>query len=199
MKAFGIAKQKPLLPQIFSQIDSSMKKGITVEMVAEWTGLNIKRQKSFESVRSRNFDSSGIYWSLAGKWDRCYELEDGTLAILDFKTGEASPAKQAMYRRQLMGYTLCVESPDSAPPEAVSYIGTLVFTPTDFVVQKVDGSYPGTCAFKGSLKAFQFDLDRDWFMEFMEEVMKIISMGEMPEPGNFCEVCRSMDMIARSR
>ncbi len=139
-------------------------------------------------VRSKTIEISGSASTcyMAGRFDIVAELDNGSFAIMDFKTGSPSEAKSEMYARQLQAYTVALE--DSAPGglqlSPISKLGLLYFT-------------PDTCEYttserqmlEGQLQWVEIQRNDKAFMDFLSEVVRLLD-GPLPRPEpNHCDWC----------
>ena len=140
-------------------------------------------------VRSSQISFEGLASTchISGRFDIIASLDDGTYAVIDFKTGNPNEGKAAMYGRQLHAYTLALENP--APGELkltpVSRLGLLYFTPD--ACEYVGGSCQ---ILRGAMTWVEVERDDAQFRSFLREVVSVLD-GPLPPPEvQNCEWCR---------
>lgn len=187
---YGIPQPSIPLPAIFTKIAALQKDYFSGKRTEEFSlGLPPGVVKYGEKrVRSGRLELPGCTSTcyLSGRFDIVAELDDGSFAILDFKTGSPSDEKSEMYARQLRAYALSLESP--APGalhlSPLSLLGLLYFTP-DAYAQSAELRH----SLNGTLRWVGVERDDEGFIGFLTEVVVLLD-GTLPEPQpDTCEWC----------
>jgi len=120
-----------------------------------------------------------------GRFDIVAELDDGSFAVMDFKTGSPSDGKSEMYARQLHAYVLALEnpSPGALKLDPVSKLGLLYFTP-----DKCEQSSMTRQTIEGVMKWIEIKRNDASFISFLQEVVNLLD-GPLPEPQQDCNWC----------
>jgi hypothetical protein len=124
---------------------------------------------------------------ISGRFDIVAELDNGSFAVMDFKTGNPSDEKSEMYSRQLHAYAFALENPADGVLKLnpVSKLGLLYFTPD--VCQQLAADRQ---VLEGQLKWVEVERDDSAFISFVEEVVKLLD-GPLPEARpDTCDWCK---------
>jgi hypothetical protein len=196
---YGISQPSIPIPGIFSIIGNLQKNhydGQRTEIFCPnlppgTVTLGEKRVRSSQIV----FDGMDSTCHISGRFDIIVSLDDGSYAVMDFKTANPSEEKTSMYSRQLHSYALALENP--APGELelapVSRLGLLHFTPDAC-------EYIGdSCQIlRGAMTWVEVERNDAWFRLFLREVVSLLE-GPMPPPeDDKCDWCRYRSLIAGS-
>jgi hypothetical protein len=130
---------------------------------------------------------------LAGRFDIVARLDDGSYAILDFKTGNSSEQKADMYGRQLHAYAIALENPaeNTLGLSPVSRLGLLYFSPDS--CEYVAG---GRQLLGGPMTWVEIKRDDESFKKFLREVVGLLD-GPLPSPSpGSCDWCRYRARLA---
>jgi len=186
----GIAQPSIPLPAIFTRIAALQKdyfSGKRTEDVCSQLPPGVVKYGE-QRVRSRTLELPGCTSTcyLAGRFDIVAELDDGSFALLDFKTGSPSDEKSEMYARQLQAYAVALENP--APNELrlspISALGLLYFTPDEYG-QLAQSRQNLT----GELKWVSIQRDDTTFFTFLKDVVALLD-GPLPErQPDSCDWC----------
>jgi len=122
-------------------------------------------------------------YSIRGRVDVLIYCDDGTVAIVDFKTSEPGLAAVKRYSRQLHAYATALEHPARGSVTAVSRLGLLCFEPDAFVARGARGTLDG------ALVWIEVERDDRAFFEFMAQVVSVIECGVPPAPSWGCGWC----------
>jgi hypothetical protein len=129
---------------------------------------------------------------LAGRFDIVASLDNGSYAVLDFKTGNISEDKAAMYGRQLHAYALALETP--APGELqlapVTRLGLLYFTPDQ--CEYIGGSRQ---ALHGPVTWLEVERDDSLFRSFLGDVVSLLDGPMSAADAGACDWCRYRSRI----
>jgi len=187
----GVSQPSIPLPAIFSKIGSLQKEYYSGKRTeACYPGLpRGVVTYSERQVRSRTIESSGLDSTcyISGRFDIVADLEDGSFAVFDFKTGSPSDEKVEMYARQLRAYTLALENPADGALclRPITTLGLLYFT-------------PDRCELSGSMRqlvdgAMQWvEVKRDdaGFMAFLRGVVTLLDGPLLALEPETCDWCR---------
>jgi hypothetical protein len=188
---YGIQQPSIPLPSIFSIIASLQKTCYSGKRTEEFCsslppGEVVLGEKW---VRSKTIQLSGCKSTcyLSGRFDIVSALDNGAYAILDFKTGNPSEEKSAMYARQLQAYAYSLENPEPGSLELkpITHLGLLYFIPDN--CEQIQGEMQNL---KGPIKWIPIERDETQFIGFLGEVIKILD-GPIPQmdPDN-CDWCK---------
>jgi len=177
----GITQPSIPLPAVFSKIASLQKEYYSDKRTEDFCpslppGVVTYGEKW---VRSNAIEmpttTSTCY--IAGRFDIVAKLDDGTFAVIDFKTGSPSDQKSEMYARQLQAYTLALENPAPSYPELspVSKLGLLYFTP-DICEQSTSERQ----VLGGQLQWVEIERNDSAFKDFLGDVVRLLD-GPLPE------------------
>src|SRR5258706_8047850 len=142
-------------------------------------------EKSVESAIAPTDGGGG--WFISGKLDSMIEFEDGSWAVVDFKTTKADPNKANVYSRQLNAYAYALENAaqtTAAPLTPISRLGLLVFEP-----DAVNEISPGRHAYEGQVSWIEVPKSGEDFESFIGSVTSLLS-GSIPPPSSDCDWCR---------
>jgi hypothetical protein len=191
MSTRGLATPNDIIPAIFRHIDEGMKKGVTIDHLRA-LGIPAKATLEIEKVVSMPipYPALNVQLVVAGKLDKAIELEDGTFAVIDYKTSRPAPGKLKDYFDQLHGYVHCIENPAMGEGREVTLIGLVVFDAYRglFTVKPKDGSL--LSAQTGVLTYLEAELDRMRFEARLAGVATLAARDDMPPSGSNCSVCR---------
>jgi hypothetical protein len=181
-------------PGIFSRIDSLMKGYFEGRTTAEFTpdlpsGVVRMGGKGVESIPLR-LPGHAAVCTIAGRFDSVLEFEDGSYAVVDFKTTSPRLEHVAFYSRQLHAYAYALEHP--AP-------GKLNLAPVTRMGQfslDLDGlerHSEDRFALLGPVLWQECPRDEAGFMAFLEVVMGVLEQPELPPAGEKCGFCKYRD------
>ena len=128
-----------------------------------------------------------------GRFDIVAALDDGTYAVIDFKTGNPSEEKAGFYGRQLHAYAYALEHPaeDQLHLTPVSALGLLYFTP-----DRCELTGPERQILEGSMKWLPVPRDDAAFMRFLGQVVDLLD-GPLPQADlQSCPWCQYRAMKA---
>ena len=177
----GIRQPSIPLPAVFTRIANLQKDYYSGKRTEEFCpdlppGVVTHGEKW---VRSDTIEIPGSTSTcyIAGRFDIVAELDDGSFAVMDFKTGSASEEKSKMYARQLQAYTQALENPakDALELSPVSRLGLLYFTPD---ACELEGS--GRQILEGQLEWVEIERNDSAFMDFLGGVVRLLD-GPLPK------------------
>lgn len=119
-----------------------------------------------------------------GRFDIVVKFDDGSYAVMDFKTAAPNERKSNMYARQLHAYTLALENPAPGKLELkpITKLGLLYYTPDD--CKLID---PSRQVLEGSMQWVEIVRDDQRFLSFLSDIIGVLD-GDMPEP-QICAKC----------
>jgi hypothetical protein len=186
----GISQPSIPLPGVFSTIASLQKDRYSGRRTEEFCpqlppGIVTYGEQRVQSIPI-TFDDLESTCFIAGRFDVVAELDDGTFAVLDFKTGNPSEEKVEMYGRQLHAYAFALENPAQGALRLspVSRMGLLYFTPDQC-------EYTGNNrqVLSGRMSWHEVKRDDAAFRRFLHEVVALLD-GPLPDPDlEQCDWC----------
>ena len=123
---------------------------------------------------------------LKGKVDCIARFDNGSFAVVDFKTSAQNAEHMPLYARQLHAYALALENP--APGklhlQPVTRLGLVVFEPAAF-----DTVPPNAAHLSGRLTWMELPKQEAAFRDFLAEVLAVLESPEPPASGRNCSYC----------
>lgn len=182
------ARPRMPFPKVFGTIDRAMKTfylGRPTEVMAAGMPPGVIDQGD-RWVRSAGLTlpGSAVVSELRGSLDALIHCDDGTVAVVDFKTAGPNADHAATYSRQLHACALALEQPFSGAAATVSALGLLCFLPDSF------GAAGETAALSGQVEWFGIERDDPSFFRFLIEVASVIDGPEPPPASPGCSWCR---------
>jgi hypothetical protein len=123
---------------------------------------------------------------IGGRIDTAIAFDDGTYAIIDYKTSEPKPEHAQFYARQLHAYMVAAENPAPSALELspITQLGLVIVEP-EVMVGLDDG-----VAFKGKTHFLEIERDDAGFTGFLMQVLLLLEHPEPPAPAPDCSYCR---------
>lgn len=190
----GFFRPRPIMPKIFSVIDSQMKvcfEGQRIETIVRGMHSGIV-QDADEWVESQPIKFPDIQSScyIRGKFDTIVRFDDHTYGVIDFKTAEATEDHIGLYSRQLHAYAYALENSAhgnfSCSP--VNTLGLIVYEPKEFSCKSLK-----SVSLNGTLKWLEIPRNDKAFLEFLHALLTLLEQPEPPEPSSTCEWCKYRD------
>ena len=186
------------MPAIFNKIDSAMR-GFYLDSRTE--AISPDLPPGVISYGERWVESvplvlPGINATvvLRGKFDTAACFDDGSHALMDFKTSTPRAEHVDFYSRQLHGYAWAVENP--APGKfsirQVNTLGLLAFDPSQYVQRK------SRAYFGGGLHWINIPRNDADFLTFVEEVVTLLQQKKAPVGSASCVFCAYRDVARRT-
>lgn len=192
----GIAQPSIPLPGIFSTIASLQKEYYSGKRTETFCDALPPGVVSYgeKRVRSRTIDIPGTTSTcyISGRFDIVAKLDDGSFAVMDFKTGNPGDEKTLMYARQLHAYALALENPAEGALHLapVSRLGLLYFTP-DSCQQTMSTRQ----ILEGEMNWVEVQRDDESFITFLRDVVTLLD-GPLPPPNTEnCDWCRYLERM----
>lgn len=196
----GIIQPSIPIPGIFSVI-AGLQKNYYSDMRTEKfcpdlppgvVSYGEKRVRS-KTIRLEGCESS---FYINGRFDIVATLDDGSYAVLDFKTGNPSEEKTNLYNRQLHAYSIALENPAKGAMELkpISKLGLLYFSPDNCEMLSLRRQ-----VLQGNLDWFEITRDDESFYSFLKEVIQLLD-GPLPSPDpENCDWCSFLERSGRLR
>lgn len=178
----GIAQPSIPLPGVFSAIGALQKDYYSEKRTEDFCPCIPPGVVKYGElwVRSRSVDVPGSESTcfIKGRFDIVAELDEGSYAVLDFKTGKPSDDKTKMYARQLHAYAMALENParNALQLSPVSKLGLLYFTPDACKQEALTRQ-----SLEGEMQCVEVARDDDAFLSFLAEVVRLLD-GPLPPP-----------------
>lgn len=177
-------------PKIFSIIDEEMRK--------HYSG---RRTEDVLPALPRGVLDTTEYWAesvplaipghtarcaIRGKLDCLARFDDGSAAVIDFKTSERKASHVPFYGRQLHAYAIALENaaPRKLSLRPVTRLGLVVFDPDRFDMSAADRA-----TLFGGLAWLEVPKDEAGFLRFLQSVLDILENHKPPGPGVGCAFC----------
>ena len=124
---------------------------------------------------------------IKGRFDAAIAFEDGSYAVVDFKTSEAGQEKVAFYSRQLSAYAYALENraPGAFALAPISRLGLFIVTPGSY-----EPAPSGSMAFISRTAWMDIPRDDAAFLAYLGEVLAVLENPLPPPPAENCELCR---------
>ncbi len=187
----GITQPSVPIPAIFTTIASLQKDHYSGRRTEDFCqqlppGTVTLAEKQVRSAPLR-FDGLQSTCYISGRLDAVVQFDDGSYGVIDFKTGDPSDDKTAIYSRQLQAYALALENPAPGAHSLgpVSRLGLLYFTPD---VCRYVGN--GRQEMSGPMTWIEIPKDDRAFRNFLKEVILLLD-GPLPDPERQnCDWCQ---------
>lgn len=123
---------------------------------------------------------------LAGLFDSLLAFDDGSYAVVDFKTSAPKAQHVAFYGRQLHAYAYALEHPAEGKLHLspVSRLGLFVVQPNEMVRQS-----DGRIAYLGQVTWLEVPRNDSAFLAFLSEVMTLLESPTPPPAAENCPWC----------
>lgn len=195
----GFPRPHSIMPKIFTVIDLQMREcfsGARTEEIAAGmpSGVIAYGEKWVQSEPITVPGNSSTCF-IRGKFDTVVKLDDGTHAVVDFKTSARKAEHLPLYARQLHAYAYALENPDPGKfaLSPITKLGLLVFEPDSFCNKSVNAA-----SLEGSMKWIEIPRDDGSFLEFLAEVMSVLEQPSPPGGAPSCEWCQYRDTSRRT-
>ena len=192
----GISQPSIPLPAIFSTIGSLQKNYYSSKRTEAFCpelppGVVMLGEKW---VRSRTIDFSECSSScfINGRFDIVANLDDGSYAVLDFKTGNPNEEKAGMYSRQLHAYAFSLENPADGALRLspISRLGLLYFTPDKCEQIKIPRQI-----LEGEMRWIEVERNDSVFLDLLRGMVSLLD-GPLPPPEpETCNWCAYRERI----
>jgi len=187
----GIDRPSMAFPKVFGRIDSLMKNLFAGKPTSAIDPVlppgRVAMQGKWVSSAPIEFPGVAASCYLKGAFDSVLAFDDGSYAVVDFKTSTPSRQHIAFYGRQLSAYAYALEHPAAgalglAP---VSKLGLLYLDPVD-----IDHDEERKRIVYGGEATWQeLPKDEGKFLKFLHGVLEVLSQPEPPPASETCGFC----------
>lgn len=131
---------------------------------------------------------------ISGRFDIVATLDNGSYAVIDFKTGNPADQKTKMYSRQLHAYALALENPAEGAfgLKPISKLGLLYFSPDSCELIS-----PTRQALQGNLDWIEIPRDDESFRSFLQEIVKLLDGPLPPSDPDNCNWCAFIERTGK--
>lgn len=195
----GIKRPSTAFPKIFSRIDSLMKQLFAEKdnsaISPDLPPGRVAMQGKWINSAPIRFEGVEASCYLKGAFDSVLAFDDGSYAVIDFKTSSPSPAHVAFYGRQLNAYAYALEHPSEKglSIKPISKLGLLYLDPVD-IEHGVDHK---RITYGGEVTWQEIPKDETAFLEFMHGVLNLLSEPHPPAAAENCGFCAYRDEARR--
>lgn len=171
------------MPGVFSRMNSLLQEeiqGMNLQDINKVLPSGIIEAKE-TFVKSKPIPPENSSF-ISGRLDVLSRLEDGSLALIDFKISNQDEEKAQKFKNQLHAYKYALENPLSGIPKRVTKMGLIVVSPDAISFED------GHVIFKTKPSWFEIRQDMDSFYSFASEVSRLLSRPQ-PEPTKTCKWC----------
>jgi len=187
----GINRPYMAFPKVFGRIDSLMKNLFadqpTSVISPELPPGRVAMQGKWVNSAPIKFPGVSASCYIKGAFDSVLAFDDGSYAVVDFKTSSPSKAHIAFYGRQLSAYAYALEHPSEKGLhlEPISQLGLLYLDPVDIE----HGEDHKRIVYGGEVTWQELPKDEPGFLQFMRGVLEVLSMPEPPPANENCGFC----------
>ncbi len=178
-----------IFPKIFTLIDGEMRARFDRQRTEQAApmlspGVFDCREQWVQSAPI-SLPGRGVQLVLRGKLDANVHFDDGTFAVVDFKTSQQSDRNIDTYTRQLSAYAHALENAavGMLALKPVRRLGLLVFEPKSFSSAKKAAQFAGTLTWA------EIPHDPAAFLKFLGEVAAMLELATPPPPAPGCLWC----------
>lgn len=196
----GFKRPSPPMAKIFNVIDSRMKDHFANKNTAQVLPFLPKGivDPGGNWVQSIPLTVPGHSSTcvIRGKLDTVVRFDDGTFAVIDFKTAQAKAEHIPLYARQLQSYAIALENaaPGNLALKPVRKLGLVIFEPDRF-----SADINNQAALSGSMAWVEIPRDDKSFFKFLSEVLDVLEQPEPPGGAAACEWCLYRDTSRRTK
>ena len=181
----GIKRPPVILPKIFTLIDVLTKASYLDTNLSEIDkslpdAVLVEADKWVKSKPIVNPDFHEVEVIIRGKIDGILRYDDGTNAVIDFKTCEISEKVLAKYVRQLSSYSYAITNPFSDTDLTMKLrneVGLFVYEPDKFYIDEF-----ARANLKGKFKYVGFEINLDDFEKYIQDHVIPLIAGKEPAP-----------------
>jgi len=148
--------------------------------------------RNASSVKSQPFVHDDVSLTIAGRLDAVAELDDETIAVIDFKSSVPKDAMAASYRPQLCAYQYALTHPAKTQPVTVSKLGLLVVCPESMV-----DTNKGVAELV-STTWIEVIYDHEWFVALLETVCELAANPKASWSDPSCEWCDLRNQVTHN-
>lgn len=187
----GIDRPSMAFPKVFGRIDSLMKNLFAGKPTSVIDPVLLPGRVAMQGrwVTSAPIEFPGVEAScyIKGAFDSVLAFDDGSYAVIDFKTSSPSRQHIAFYGRQLSAYAYALEhpAPGALHLSPISQLGLLYLDPVDIA----QGDDYKRIIYGGEVTWQELPLDEAGFLAFMRGVLEVLSLPEPPPASEGCGFC----------
>lgn len=187
----GIPRPPSAFPKIFTNIDLLMKRMFegktTAEVLPELPPGKVVFGGQWVESQPIELPGSEAKCFIKGIFDSVIRFDDGSYAVIDFKTSQPNAHHVEFYGRQLAAYAYALEHP--APGKLslapVTRLGLLCVEPID-----IDRDERGRIRYAGEVTWMEVPKNEPKFLDFIGQVIQALSLPEPPPAGEKCGYCQ---------
>lgn len=193
----GIPQPSIPIPGVFSIISALQKNYYSDKRTESFCPLLppgvVRHGEKWVRSRTRSIPGSNSSFYINGRFDIVAELDDGSYAVMDFKTGNPNEESAVMYSRQLHAYAMALEDPaeGSLHLAPVTRLGLLYFTPDTCNLGETARQ-----ALEGNLKWVEIERDDTSFLHFIYDAVNLLDGPLPPAEHETCDWCRYTERIS---
>ncbi len=188
----GISRPPSAFPKVFGRIDNLMKKlyeGKPASFISDRLPPGrVSMQGKWVTSELITYDGIAASCYLRGAFDSVLAFEDGSYAVIDFKTSQPNPAHIAFYGRQLHAYAWALQhpAPGALRLQPVDRLGLVYMDPVEIDYD----AKRGRIYYGGEVTWSEIPLQMNQFEEFMAGVLQVLSASEPPPANPECGFCK---------
>ncbi len=187
----GIERPSQPFPKIFTRIDALMKRLFegqpTSTLSPELPAGRVALQGKWVTSAPISFPGLSASCYIKGAFDSVLAFDDGSYAVIDFKTSSPSPDHVGFYGRQLSAYAYALEHPGEKALHLspVTRLGLCYLEPRDLR----PGAGWQELVFENAAVWQELPKDEAQFLAFMRQVLELLSLPEPPPASPECGFC----------
>jgi CRISPR/Cas system-associated exonuclease Cas4 (RecB family) len=187
----GIERPSQPFPKIFTRIDALMKRLFegqpTSTLSPELPAGRVALQGKWVTSAPISFPGLSASCYIKGAFDSVLAFDDGSYAVIDFKTSSPSPDHVGFYGRQLSAYAYALEHPGEKALHLspVTRLGLFYLEPRDLR----PGAGWQELVFENAAVWQELPKDEAQFLAFMRQVLELLSLPEPPPASPECGFC----------
>lgn len=187
----GIERPSQPFPKIFTRIDALMKRLFegqpTSTLSPELPAGRVALQGKWVTSTPISFPGLSASCYIKGAFDSVLAFDDGSYAVIDFKTSSPSPDHVGFYGRQLSAYAYALEHPGEKALHLspVTRLGLFYLEPRDLR----PGAGWQELVFENAAVWQELPKDEAQFLAFMRQVLELLSLPEPPPASPECGFC----------
>ncbi len=188
----GFKRPAMAFPKIFTRIDKLMKDLYadqnTAAISPELPPGRVAMQGKWINSAPITFEGVEASCYLKGAFDSVLAFEDGSFAVIDFKTSTPNPAHIGFYGRQLSAYAYALEHPaeKALSLSPISKLGLLYLDPVDIA----HGADHRRITYGGEVTWQEIPKNEAGFLGFLRGVLAVLSQPEPPPAAESCGFCK---------
>jgi len=188
-----------IMATIFKKIDSGMNTFFSGKRIEEIIpgfkpGIVQYGERRVESMPIKIPGEEDTCY-IKGRFDTVIRFDDGSYAVIDFKTSNVKPENVSVYGRQLHAYAHCLENPapGSLSLKPITKLGLIVYQPDKFTAGSIDSAL-----LTGKLAWQEIPRNDKSFIDFLKQVMAVLKRTEPPGGEPSCRYCNYRDAARRT-